>query len=46
MKIGSVTSGTFSSSLKIPIAMGYVNIEQADSLQVCEEYINSLLGLE
>jgi len=29
MKIGSITSGTFSPSLKIPIAMGYVDIEQA-----------------
>jgi len=29
MKIGSVTSGTFSPSLKIPLAMAYVNTEQA-----------------
>jgi len=29
MKIGEITSGTFSPSLKIPIAMGYVNIEHS-----------------
>jgi len=29
MKIGEVTSGTYSPTLKIPIAMGYVNLEQA-----------------